>query len=49
MSLIASGGITHIDELHQLNELGVSGAIIGKAIYEGMISLNELSGFRGND
>jgi phosphoribosylformimino-5-aminoimidazole carboxamide ribotide isomerase len=42
IGLIASGGITHIDELHKLNELGVSGAIIGKAIYEGRITLSEL-------
>ncbi len=42
MELIASGGITNIDELHKLNELGVSEAIIGKAIYEGKISLIEL-------
>jgi phosphoribosylformimino-5-aminoimidazole carboxamide ribotide isomerase len=45
MSLIASGGITDIDELYKLNALGVSGAIIGKAIYEGRISLNELERF----
>jgi phosphoribosylformimino-5-aminoimidazole carboxamide ribotide isomerase len=45
LSLIASGGITHMDELHRLNELGVSGAIIGKAIYEGKIGLNELTSF----
>lgn len=43
ISLIASGGITHIDELFKLDELGVTGAIVGKAIYEGKISLQELS------
>jgi phosphoribosylformimino-5-aminoimidazole carboxamide ribotide isomerase len=42
ISLIASGGITHIDELHRLNEIGVQGAVIGKAIYEGKITLAEL-------
>ncbi len=42
LSLIASGGITAIDELYKLDEAGVKGAIIGKAIYEGKISLNEL-------
>jgi phosphoribosylformimino-5-aminoimidazole carboxamide ribotide isomerase len=43
IGLIASGGITHIDELYKLNEIGVSGAIVGKAIYEGRIKLYDLS------
>jgi phosphoribosylformimino-5-aminoimidazole carboxamide ribotide isomerase len=42
IELIASGGVTSIDELFQLDEMGVSGAIIGKAIYEGRIRLEEL-------
>lgn len=42
ISLIASGGITKIDELFQLDEIGVSGAVIGKAIYEGKITLKQL-------
>ncbi len=40
--LIASGGVTHIEELHKLSEVKVPAAIIGKAIYEGKISLQEL-------
>jgi phosphoribosylformimino-5-aminoimidazole carboxamide ribotide isomerase len=43
VQLIASGGVSSIDDLQQLKELGCSGAIIGKAIYEGRITLNELS------
>lgn len=43
VQLIASGGVSSIDDLHQLKELGCAGAIIGKAIYEGRITLNELS------
>ncbi|MBN1598078.1 MAG: 1-(5-phosphoribosyl)-5-[(5-phosphoribosylamino)methylideneamino]imidazole-4-carboxamide isomerase [Bacteroidales bacterium] len=42
MHLLASGGITHVDELYQLNEIGVEGAVVGKAIYEGKITLSEL-------
>ena len=42
MDLIASGGITKLDELYRLDELGISGAIIGKAIYEGKILLADL-------
>ncbi len=42
MDLIASGGITKIDEIFSLDEIGVSGVIIGKAIYEGNILLSDL-------
>lgn len=42
ISLIASGGVTSLDEIIALNELNVAGVIIGKAIYEGRISLKEL-------
>jgi len=45
MALIASGGITTIDELYVLDQMGVSGAIIGKALYEGKISLIDLKKF----
>jgi phosphoribosylformimino-5-aminoimidazole carboxamide ribotide isomerase len=45
MKLIASGGVTSIDELYRLEEMGVHGAIIGKAIYEKRISLNDLKAF----
>ncbi len=38
----ASGGITSVKDLVTLKELGVHGAIIGKAIYEGRISLKQL-------
>ena len=40
--LIASGGITTIDDVLKLQKLGCEGAIIGKAIYEGTINLKEL-------
>ena len=43
--LIASGGITTADDLRQLQGLGVHGAIIGKALYEGTLSLSDLTEF----
>jgi phosphoribosylformimino-5-aminoimidazole carboxamide ribotide isomerase len=43
LNLIASGGITTIDDLHALKEIGCEGAIIGKAIYENRVSLKDLS------
>lgn len=42
IKLIASGGITTIDDVIKLSEMGCEGAIIGKAIYEGTINLKEL-------
>lgn len=45
IKLIASGGISHIDELPPLIEIGCEGVIIGKAIYENKISLKELEPF----
>lgn len=41
--LIASGGVSNTQDLHELKEAGLSGAILGKAIYEGKITLTELS------
>ena len=43
--LIASGGITTVDDLRQLQRLGVHGAIIGKALYEGNLTLSDLTEF----
>lgn len=43
IGLIASGGISSIDDVIRLKELGCGGSIIGKAIYEGNITLTQLS------
>lgn len=45
IKLIASGGISTFDELPKLAELGCEGVIIGKAIYENRISLEQLEKF----
>lgn len=45
LDVIASGGISSIEELPRLAEIGCSGVIIGKAIYEGNISLKTLSSY----
>jgi phosphoribosylformimino-5-aminoimidazole carboxamide ribotide isomerase len=42
VKLIASGGISTFDELPKLAHLGCEGTIIGKAIYEGRITLKQL-------
>ncbi|MBK5254153.1 MAG: 1-(5-phosphoribosyl)-5-[(5-phosphoribosylamino)methylideneamino]imidazole-4-carboxamide isomerase [Peptostreptococcaceae bacterium] len=41
LDIVASGGVSSIDEIGKLKELGVSGVIIGKAIYLGAIDLGE--------
>ncbi|AHF14875.1 1-(5-phosphoribosyl)-5-[(5-phosphoribosylamino)methylideneamino]imidazole-4-carboxamide isomerase [Niabella soli] len=45
LKLIASGGVSSIKDLEDLKAIGCSGAIVGKAIYEGRISLKELNLF----
>lgn len=42
LNVIASGGISSIEDLIKLKKIGVAGAIIGKAIYEGRIKLEDL-------
>ncbi len=47
IKLIASGGISGMSDLYALQKIGCSGAIVGKAIYEGRIMLEELKKFNG--
>lgn len=42
IKLIASGGISNIDEFPKLAEIGCEGVILGKAIYENRISLKQI-------
>ncbi len=41
MQIIASGGVSSIEDVERLADLGLYGAIIGKAYYTGAISLSE--------
>ncbi|MCD2421156.1 1-(5-phosphoribosyl)-5-[(5-phosphoribosylamino)methylideneamino]imidazole-4-carboxamide isomerase [Niabella pedocola] len=45
LKLIASGGVSSIQDLDSLRAIGCNGAIVGKAIYENRISLKELTQF----
>lgn len=45
LKLIASGGVSSIEDLNRLQEMKLDGAIVGKALYEGRIGLNELRDF----
>ena len=42
IKLIASGGVTSLSDLNELEDLGCEAAIIGKALYEGHIRLRDL-------
>mgnify|MGYP005990466443 CR=1 FL=1 len=42
IKLIASGGVSSMEDLYLLKDMGCEGAILGKAIYEGNISLKQL-------
>lgn len=41
VEVIASGGVGSLDDIRRLSELGVSGVIIGKALYTGDVNLKE--------
>ena len=43
LHFIASGGIRSLDDIYRLEEAGCRGAIVGKAIYEGLITLKDLA------
>ena len=43
--LIASGGVSCIDDIEQLHEAGIPAVIFGKAIYEGRVTLGDLEQF----
>jgi phosphoribosylformimino-5-aminoimidazole carboxamide ribotide isomerase len=45
LHFIASGGVSNVNDLEVLAEIGCTGAIVGKAIYENRISLEELKKF----
>ena len=39
--VIASGGVTTLDDVRRLNELPIAGYIVGRALYEGTLNLRE--------
>ncbi len=43
LHFIASGGVSNMDDVYQLEEIGCKGVIIGKAIYEGHVTLKDLT------
>lgn len=45
VKLIASGGVSSMKDLEELEKIGVFGTIVGKAYYEGRVTLEELASF----
>ena len=45
LHLIASGGVSSIDDIRALDSAGIPAVVFGKAIYEGRIDLKELINF----
>jgi len=45
LSLQASGGVRHVDDLAALRRIGSAGAITGKALLDGTISDEEIQSF----
>ena len=41
MQIVASGGVSSLEDVKRLDEMGLYGAIIGKAYYTGDIDLRE--------
>lgn len=42
LEIIASGGVSSVSDVESLKKINISGVVIGKAIYENAITLNEL-------
>ena len=42
ISLIASGGVSSPDDLKKLQDMGIYGAICGKALYEGRVTMEDI-------
>ena len=47
LQIIASGGVSNMADIETLADMGVFGVIVGKAIYEGRVTLNELQKISG--
>ena len=47
LGLIASGGVRSVEDIDELERIGCSGVIVGKALYEGGLDLRELRKYVG--
>lgn len=49
MNIIASGGVSSIDDVRELTEMDIYGSIVGKAIYMGAIDLADAIAIAGGE
>lgn len=47
LHLIASGGVSSLDDIRELDKAGIPAVVFGKALYEGRFTLKQLSDFMG--
>ena len=47
LNLIASGGVSCVEDIDLLNSVGIPAVVFGKAIYEGKIKMEELEKYVG--
>lgn len=47
LQILASGGVGGVEDILRLKETGVAGVVIGKALYEGKVSIQELVALQG--
>ncbi|NTW71033.1 MAG: 1-(5-phosphoribosyl)-5-[(5-phosphoribosylamino)methylideneamino]imidazole-4-carboxamide isomerase [Eubacteriaceae bacterium] len=47
VNIIASGGVANIDNIRELIKLDLYGAITGKALYEGTLTMDEINSLTG--
>ena len=47
LNIIASGGVSNLSDIEMLADMEIYGVIVGKAIYEGRVTLKELTKFSG--
>lgn len=45
ISILVSGGVRGVDDIHKLNDMGIFAVIFGRAYYEGKLQLSELKPF----
>jgi phosphoribosylformimino-5-aminoimidazole carboxamide ribotide isomerase len=45
IQILAGGGVRNVDDIDQLNDMGVFAVIVGKALYEGAINLKDVEKF----
>jgi len=44
LSILASGGVSTVEAVTRLDSIGVEGAIVGRALYEGTVTMAEITG-----